>query len=86
MNHMEAFHVLLYVVLLFRSNRSTATQDQDVWQPETNIKNVTKSEISQSIARAQEVDKLLEEPTQSHDRWQNYVIETRVELILFGDN
>jgi len=38
---------------------------------------VTRNEIVQSIERAQEVNKLLEESTQSHDRWQNYVIEKR---------
>jgi len=41
------------------------------------LKNVKRNEIVQSIERAQEVNKLLEGPTRSHDRWQNYVIEGR---------
>ena len=45
------------------------------WRP--TLKNVTRNEIAQSIERAQEVNKLLEGPTQSHDRWKNYVIEGR---------
>jgi len=51
----------------------------------TNIKNVTNSEISQSIARAQEMNKLLEGPTQPHDQWQNYVIEGRESQESFED-
>jgi len=38
-----------------------------VWKPKTNIKYVTKSEITQSIERAQEMNKLLEESTQTHE-------------------
>jgi len=46
---------------------------------------VTKSEFSQSTARAQEMNKLLGEPTQSHGQWQNYIIEGRESQESFKD-
>jgi len=46
---------------------------------------VARNEIAHSIERAQEVNRLLEKPTQSHDRWQNYVIEGRESQESFED-